>query len=109
MNPQELKQVMVLANPFKEGDLLLGGTGDEQISQDARARLESLRLAEITKPGLVDDEVTAALDRSLNRQLTNELSVLTVAETKPFCSAAKPPAGWRAIAMGSQAKQSPPL
>ncbi|MFY9609459.1 MAG: ethanolamine ammonia-lyase subunit EutB [Blastocatellia bacterium] len=82
MNPQELKKVLVLANRFKEGDLLVGGTADEQVAHDARARLASLRLAEMTKPDLVDDEVTEALNRSLNRKLANELSSLTVSEIK---------------------------
>ncbi len=93
MNPQELKQVMVLANRFKEGDLLVGGTDDEQVSHDARARLASLRLAEITKPELVDDELTEILNRSLNRQLANELSILTVAEIKTALLSSKA-SGW---------------
>ncbi|HWN99840.1 MAG TPA: ethanolamine ammonia-lyase subunit EutB [Blastocatellia bacterium] len=80
MNAQELKQLLVLANRFKEGDLLVGGADDEQASSEARERLASIRLAEITKPTLVDDGVTETLDRSLDRQLANELSIITVAE-----------------------------
>jgi ethanolamine ammonia-lyase large subunit len=82
MNSQELKQVLVLANRFKEGDLLVGGTADEQVSHDARNRLASLKLAEIAKTELVDDDVTETLNGSLNRQLADKLSILTVAEIK---------------------------
>jgi len=82
MNPQELKQLLVRANRFKEGDLLVGGTDDERESQDARAQLASLRLADLTRTELIADEVTEALDRVLDRKLSGELSSLTVAEVK---------------------------
>ncbi|MEK6303458.1 MAG: ethanolamine ammonia-lyase subunit EutB [Acidobacteriota bacterium] len=82
MNPQDLKQLLVLANHFKEGDLPVGGTNDERVSQDARAQLASLRLPDLTRTELIGDGVTEALDRSLDRKLASELSSLTVAEVK---------------------------
>jgi len=82
MNSQELRQLLVLANRFKEGDLLVGGTDDERVSQDARAQLAWVRLVDITRIELIGDGVTEALDRSLDRKLAGELSSLTVAEVR---------------------------
>ena len=75
-------QALVLANEFKEGDLLVGGTRDERVRQDARAVLGALRVGEITKTVFVEDGVSDALKRSLNSQLAGEISHLTVNELK---------------------------
>ena len=72
----------VLANEFKEGDLLVGGTRDPQVRSEARAAVAALTAGEITRTCFVDDQVTEALQRSLNSQLANEISRLTVAELK---------------------------
>src|SRR3982751_649726 len=82
MNPQDLLQTFVLANEFKEGDLLVGGTLDERLRKDARALLGALRLGDITKTVFVEDGVTEALKRSLNSQLAGEISHLTVNDLK---------------------------
>src|SRR6185436_2172495 len=82
MNSQELKQLLVLANRFKEGDLLVGGSDDERVAQDARAQLASLRLADLTRTELIGDEVSEALARSLDRKLSAELSSRSVAEVR---------------------------
>ena len=47
MKREELLQVLVKANEFKEGDLLVGGTRDALERRDARELLSSLRLRQI--------------------------------------------------------------
>ncbi len=61
MDRAALQQVLVLANEFKEGDLALGGTRDEAVRREARARLAGLRLADLDRVALVEDELSEAL------------------------------------------------
>ncbi|HEX8184883.1 MAG TPA: ethanolamine ammonia-lyase subunit EutB, partial [Blastocatellia bacterium] len=82
MDQQELKRIFVQANEFKEGDLLTGGTRDEYERREARAKLCSLRLGEITATPLVEDSISHTLARALNRELAAELSHLSVKELK---------------------------
>jgi ethanolamine ammonia-lyase large subunit len=82
MNERELIQTFTLANHFKEGDLLVGGTHDDRLRQDARKLLSSLVLGDITKARFVDDGITAILSSSLDAELAAEISHLTVQETK---------------------------
>jgi ethanolamine ammonia-lyase large subunit len=89
----DLRQAFVLANEFKEGDLLVGGADDARLRDDARRSLEALRLGEIVPAAFVDDGVSEALERSLNAQSLADVSGLTVARLKeillsPAC------AGW---------------
>jgi ethanolamine ammonia-lyase large subunit len=79
---QESLQLFVLANEFKEGDLLVGGTRDEQVRLEARAVLSSLRLAEINTSVFLEDGVSEALARSRNQRLSAEISHLTVDKLK---------------------------
>lgn len=78
----ELLQLFVLANEFKEGDLLVGGTRDERVRLEARAVLGSLRLAEINGSVFLEDGVSDALARSRNSRLAAEISHLTVSQLK---------------------------
>jgi ethanolamine ammonia-lyase large subunit len=82
MNRQELAQIFVLANEFKEGDLLVGGTRDEGQRKEARQALSTLRLGKISKTTLVDDGVSEALGRSLDSQLAAEIAHLRVGDLK---------------------------
>ena len=82
MDPQELRRTFVLANEFKEGDLLVGGTRDVRVRQEARRSLAAVRLGEIVATAFVDDSVTDALERSLNAESLAEVSALTVAGLK---------------------------
>ena len=82
INRSELLRTFTLANPFKEGDLLVGGTRDEQIRREAQQQLSSLHLAEIAKVALVEDGVSEALARALDSQLETQISHLTVGELK---------------------------
>jgi ethanolamine ammonia-lyase large subunit len=77
-----LSQIFVLANEFKEGDLNVGGTRDEQVRREARGALAALSLGDIAKADFVEDQVTEALHRSLDPQLSGQVGHLTVAELK---------------------------
>jgi ethanolamine ammonia-lyase large subunit len=78
----DLRQTFTLANDFKEGDLLVGGTADPRLRDEARQAIGGLRIADIAAATFVDDGVTAALHRSLNRTALAEISPLTIAALK---------------------------
>src|SRR5215213_10081348 len=82
MAHNQLSQIFVLANEFKEGDLNVGGTRDDHIRREARDALANLSLAEIALADFVQDQVTEALQRSLDPQLAVKVAHLTVAELK---------------------------
>jgi ethanolamine ammonia-lyase large subunit len=82
MKHREILQTFTLANEFKEGDLLVGGTRDDQVRKAARQTLATLRIAEINRMAFVEDEVSEILARSLNHQLASEIAHLTIAELK---------------------------
>src|SRR5258705_11796275 len=82
MNPKALTKTFVLANDFKEGDMSVGGTRDENERKEAREELASLRLGEITKVAFVEDQLTETLHRSLDSELVDELARLSVSELK---------------------------
>ena len=82
MNRNQLIQIFVLANEFKEGDLNVGGTRDDHIRQQARAALAAVSLGDIAGADFVEDQVTEALHRSLDPQLAGKVAHLTVAELK---------------------------
>ena len=75
-------RTFALANEFKEGDLLVGGTRDESVRAAARAEIGALDLGTLTTTALVEDGVSEALAGSLNRRLAEEISSLTVGELK---------------------------
>src|ERR1044072_930966 len=82
MDPQELKQIFVQANEFKEGDLLVGGTRDDYERREARAKLAALRIDEITRTPLVEDQISYALASALDKERAAEISHLTLQELK---------------------------
>jgi ethanolamine ammonia-lyase large subunit len=82
MMRQELLQLFVLANEFKEGDLPVGGTEDGRVRGEARQTLGALRLKDVGGTALVEDGVSEALARTLDRRLAAEVSGLTVAQLK---------------------------
>ena len=82
MDAGELRQSLTLANAFKEGDLLVGGTRDEQVRQNARASLRSTRLLDIRHAIVVDDGVTAALAQSLDIERARAIDHLTVDQVR---------------------------
>jgi len=78
----DLRQTFVLANEFKEGDLLVGGTADLRLRYEARMAIGGLRIADIATATFVDDAVTAALRQSLKRPALAEIAPLTIAALK---------------------------
>jgi ethanolamine ammonia-lyase large subunit len=79
---QEFRRTLVLANAFKEGDLLVGGTTDDLVREDARRLLLATTLGEVRRTTLVSDGVTAALEQSRDQRFDAELDPLTVARFK---------------------------
>jgi ethanolamine ammonia-lyase large subunit len=82
MQRQELLTTLVLANAFKEGDLVLGGTRDERVRVEARQVLAALRVRDIMATPCVDDGVSDALRRALNPTLVHDIEHLRVAEVR---------------------------
>src|ERR1051326_5380680 len=82
MARDQLSEIFVLANEFKEGDLNVGGTRDDHVRRDARSALAALSLGDIARAEFVEDQITEALHRSLDPQLASEVAYLTVAELK---------------------------
>jgi ethanolamine ammonia-lyase large subunit len=82
MAHDQLSQIFVLANEFKEGDLSVGGTRDDHIRREARAALAAVSLGDIASADFVEDQLTEALHRSLDPQLSTKVAHLTVAELK---------------------------
>jgi ethanolamine ammonia-lyase large subunit len=82
MNERDLRGTFALANAFKEGDLLVGGTTDDRLRDEARRAILSATIGQIRRTVLVDDGVTAALERSRDRRLDGELDGLTIARIK---------------------------
>ena len=73
---------MVLANEFKEGDLLVGGTTDDLVRAEARRVIEELTLRQIGATPLVDDGVTETLARAVDRERAAEIGGLRVAQVR---------------------------
>ena len=82
MNHQDVVRTFTLANEFKEGDLMVGGTRDEQARRLARQALASVPLGEINRIAFVEDEVSELLARARDRSLADGLAQLTVAGLK---------------------------
>ena len=77
---EKLLDLLVKANEFKEGDLLVGGTRDELERKDARQILSTLRLGDFSKVDIVEDAVSEALTKSLNTNAAAEISHLTLGQ-----------------------------
>jgi ethanolamine ammonia-lyase large subunit len=82
VDARELRLTLTLANAFKEGDLLVGGSRDDGVRNGARASLLGARLRDIRTVALVDDGVTDALARSLDSGRAREIDHLTIAQIK---------------------------
>jgi ethanolamine ammonia-lyase large subunit len=82
MTDRALRQLFVLANAYKEGDLAVGGTPDEDVRADARRALGAVTVGEIRRTVFVDDVVTTSLDRSRDRRFDADLDPLTVAQLR---------------------------
>src|SRR6266545_2663774 len=82
MDGHELRRILALASAFKEGDLVVGGTADDALRTEARGLLLNTSLGDIHHTSLLDDGVTAALQRSRDRRFDSELSSLTLAAVR---------------------------
>jgi ethanolamine ammonia-lyase large subunit len=82
MSDGALRELFLLANAFKEGDLAVGGTRDDDVRADARRALGAVTCGEIRRTLFVDDAVTAGLDRSRDRRFDADLDALTTAELR---------------------------
>ena len=82
MDANELRRLLVLANAFKEGDLAVGGTTDDQTRAEARRALRAVIVRDIRRAHLIDDGVTSALEETRNRQFDADLDVLTVGDIR---------------------------
>src|SRR5262245_24263997 len=91
MDAAHLRQLFLLANAFKEGDLLLGGTRDDRARDDARRRLLATGISEIRSVAIVEDGVTEALARSRTRPHDDDLDRLTIARLKDLLLAPAAP------------------
>ena len=78
----DLRATFALANEWKEGDLAVGGGDDPRVRDEARRSVGALRIGDIVSDAFVDDGVTGALERSLDRQTLAEISSLTIAKLK---------------------------
>jgi ethanolamine ammonia-lyase large subunit len=82
MDSRALREVFTLANPFKEGDLVVGGTRDDRVREDARQALRAVTVGEIRRTEFIEDDVTLRLDRARDRRFDGDLDPLTVAQLK---------------------------
>ncbi|HEX7333024.1 MAG TPA: ethanolamine ammonia-lyase subunit EutB [Pyrinomonadaceae bacterium] len=82
MARNQLSEIFVLANEFKEGDLNVGGTCDDHVRREAREVLAALSLGDIARAEFVEDQVTEAVHQSLDLELAGMVAHLTVAELK---------------------------
>src|ERR1041385_6379369 len=101
MARNQLSQIFVLANEFKEGDLNVGGTRDDHIRGEARDALAGLSLGDIASADFVEDQVTEALHQSLDPQLAGKVAHLTVAKLKQILLSPQARAGSNIIEMAS--------
>ena len=63
MDSADLRRTFALANAFKEGDLLVGGTRDDVLRAEARRSLLATPVADIRRTRLVDDRVSPEGER----------------------------------------------
>ena len=78
----DLRRAFVLANAFKEGDLLVGGTTDEAVRVEARRQLLHTTVRDIRRETFLDDGVTEAVERTRDRTRDQDLDTLTVGGLK---------------------------
>jgi ethanolamine ammonia-lyase large subunit len=82
MDTRALRQIFTLANAFKEGDLVVGGTRDDRLREEAREALGTVTVGEIRQTAFIEDDVTSALARSRDRRFDGDLDRLKVTQLK---------------------------
>ena len=86
----------MLANAFKEGDLAVGGTADDQVRDEARRMLLATTVGQIRRTMLVDDGVSEWLSRHRDSRQDGALDALSVARIKELVTGADAAAWVRA-------------
>jgi hypothetical protein len=74
MDSQALRQLFVLANAFKEGDLAVGGTRDDRVREGPVARWAPLRSARSDRPRW---SKTASPSPSIDRAIASSTAIST--------------------------------
>ena len=82
MDAGELQRCLALASAFKQGDLAVGGTEDDAVRAEGRRALRALTISGIHRTTLINDGVTAALDRSRDASFDHDLGSLTIGHLK---------------------------
>ena len=82
MDDSRLRLLLAQANPFREGDLPVGGTADPVVREDAQRTLLATTIGEVRRSVIVDDDLTSELARSRVQRLDGELDSLTMAQMK---------------------------
>lgn len=82
LTEEKLLNLMVKANSFKEGDLLVGGSMDDLERQDARLHIASLRLEQIASVTFVEDNISEALKVALDPYVASEIANMTLQDFK---------------------------
>ena len=77
----QMRDILLKAGEFKEGDLLVGGGRDEYVRKLARSDLENLQVRDF-RSALIPDKLTEALARSLQPELENEIAALSIKEVR---------------------------
>jgi ethanolamine ammonia-lyase large subunit len=88
MDSEQARLVFARANAFKEGDLLVGGTRDDVLRADARREVAALTIGAIARLVLVEDAVSEALARSVDRPLLHEIAHLTINDLRQILTGA---------------------
>jgi ethanolamine ammonia-lyase large subunit len=78
----DLRRLFTLANAFKEGDLLVGGTRDDVVREAARRELLHTRVGDIRRTAFIEDQVSEALETTRDRRHDAALDPLTIGELK---------------------------
>src|SRR5437867_2598453 len=80
MTGSALREIFLLANAFKEGDLPVGGTTDHRVREEARKALMAATIGDIRRAVFIDDGISASLQQSRDRQHDAALDPLTIAQ-----------------------------
>ena len=102
----ELRQLLTLAGAFKEGDLRIGGSPDQQTREEARRALSAVTLVR-SIARTCHDGVTAALVPSRDRRHDAQLTALTVGGAAWRCSVHKGRIGQDLSRLAQHATPSP--
>lgn len=96
----KLLPLFAKANEFKEGDLLVGGTTDETVRGIARNEIADMQIKAIAETTFVEDKISEALAKSIDRKAYNEISHLRISELRDILICGQAQAWVKAYAAG---------